>query len=156
MTKDSKKPEAKTKQTPLTSLADLQALCSQKQRVEFVFNDQQCALEVRRLTPAEEAKIAEIIELVTPPVIKGRVPEEDRVDVTNPDYIKRKTDSAIKARAQALYWSVPCFSESKPGLTDLGDITTFVQGQLTESILDVLWKATRQGGVAMAELVNFT
>jgi hypothetical protein len=157
MTKEQGKvKDSKAKQTPLTSLADLQKLVSQRFSVDFVFNSEKCSLEVRRLTPAEEAKIAEIIELVTPSVIKGRTPEEDRVDLTNPKYIKEKTDAAIKARAQALYWSVPCFAEAKSGLTDLSDIASFVQGQLTESILDILWKATRQSSVALAELVNFT
>lgn len=141
---------------PLTSLAEIQKLCAQQKRVEFNLDGRPCVLEVRRLTPAEDARIAEIIDSVIPPVIKGRTPEEDRLDTVNADYQKRKADAAVKARAQALYWSVPAIAGDKPGLSNLDDIARHVQSMLNETILALLWQASRDSGVEKAELVNFT
>lgn len=148
--------EPKAPPTVITSLAELDALCRKRSKVEFDLNGQKCSLEVRKLTPMEESKVNEIVESVTPAVIKGKTPEEDRLDLTNAKYIKDKNDASLKARAQALYWAVPAFQEGKPGLTDPNLVRDYVQGLLTEPILNMLWNATRESGVNLAELVNFT
>lgn len=150
--------ERKPAPKPITSLAELNALCQQKQKVEFDFNGSQCALEIRRLTPAEQSKIVEIVESVVPPIQKGRTPEEDRVDTFDATFRAKKAEAATKARSLALYWAVPAFREVKPDLRDPGEITNFIQGQLTEPILNVLWNATQQSGITgdVASLVNFT
>ncbi len=140
----------------ITSLKDIQALCQQLNKVEFDYFGKQCVLEVRRLFPHEEAKINEIIEAVVPAIIKGKTPEEDRLDLNNPNYVKAKSEAALKARAQAIYWAVPAIQVDRPGLTDLNAVRDYVQSILTEPILDVLWQATRKTGIDLAELVNFT
>jgi hypothetical protein len=140
----------------VTSLAEIQKLSTARKKVEFKLGEQTCSLEMRTLTPAEEARISDIVDAVTPPLVKGNMPEQDRIDTTNSDYIKRKTAAAIQARSQALYWAYEAFQQAKPGLTDLGQVTEFVQGQLTEPILNVLWTDTRKGGIDFVELVNFT
>lgn len=142
--------------TPLTSLADIQKLCAQYKSVEFTLDGKPCALQVRRLTPTEEARRLEIIDSVIPPIIKGRTPEEDRLDTTNPEYQKRKAESVLKARAQALYWAVSAIASDKPGLTNLDDITRHVQSQLTDATLNLLWNGVMESGISQAELVNFT
>ncbi len=147
-------PKVEEKKAALTSLADIKKLCESRQRVEFEFNNSPCALEVRKLTPAEDARIAAIIDSVIPAVIRGKTPEDDRLDTQNQDYIARKRDSALRARAQALYWAVPAFSTERPGMTDLNEITTYIQSQLTEAVLTLLWNATQQHGVDLAALVN--
>lgn len=141
---------------PLTSLSEIQKLCAQTKRVEFTLDGKKCALEVRRLTPAEEARLAEIADSVTPPIIKGANPEQDRLDLTNAAYLKKKTEAALQARSQGLYWAIPAFQADKPNLTNLADIEKYIQGQLSEQLLDVLWKASRESGIAQADLVNFT
>ena len=140
----------------VTTLAELNQLCQQKQKVEFDFAGKPCALEVRKLTPHEEARVNEIIESVTPAVIRGKTPDEDRLDLSNPDFIRRKNAAALKARSLALYLAVPAFAVEKPGLADLDIIRDFIQGQLTEPILHTLWQATRATSIELAELVNFT
>jgi hypothetical protein len=144
---DEPKTIATTEQVPITSLAELTALCQEKKTVKFIFNDKPCAVEVRKLTPAEDAKIAEIVESVVPPVERGRVPEEDRVNGLNPEYIKKRADAVNKARALGLYWAVPMLNQGKSGLTNPDDICSFVQGQLTEPILVLLWNGIRYSGV---------
>jgi hypothetical protein len=147
---------AVTAATPITSLKDLNALIQKRLKVEFDFNGTKCALEMRRLTAAESAKITEIIESVTPPVVKGRAPEEDRLDLTNAAYITKKNQAAIQARAMAIYWAFPGVAEGGPGLTDPGAVAEFVQRNLTEPVVDTLFTATRDDGVSAPELVNFS
>lgn len=146
----------KDKETPLTSLAEIQALAIQKQKCVFEFKGKSCELEVRSLTPAEEAAVAAIVEAVIPEVVKGPTPEQDRAKVNDAGFVKARAEAALKARAQAVYWAVPALRDAKPGLTDTGDIVQYIQGQLTESVIDMLWQATRKGGISLAELVNFT
>jgi len=142
---------------PLVSLADINALCRERRKVEFEFKGRKCALEVRALTPAEQSKVAGLIDAVTPPLVKGRTQEEDRLDVTNAKYVADKNEAATKARSMALYWGVPAFSEGRPGLTDPSQINAYVQELLTEPILDNLWNGVQRSGEAgLADLVNFT
>jgi hypothetical protein len=150
--------ETPVQAAPITSLSELNALCQQKQKVEFDFNGKKCALEMRRLTPAEQAKIAEVVEAVMPPIQKGRTPEEDRVNTLDPEYRKKKSDAALRGRSLALYWAVPAISSGRPGLTDQAEICSYVQGQLTEPILNLLWNATQESDIRgdVGSLVNFT
>ena len=141
---------------PLTSLAEIQKLCSNTRDVVFELNGRECRLPVRQLTPAEEARVSEVINSVMPSIIKGKTPDDDRVDYTNPEFIKRKNEAAVKGRALALYWAVPAFQEARPGLTDEKQITDYIQGQLNETVLNLLNQAAREGGVTLAEVVNFT
>lgn len=142
-------------QTPAT-LAQLRQAVTKLQAVEIVFEDQKFVIPVRRLTPAEDAQLDAIINVVVPPIIKGKVMEDDRPDITNEDYLKRKSAALIESRALALYWCVPMFSQEKPDLKNTNDIVAFVQSQLNNHILELLWRAVRDNGVSLAQLVNFT
>jgi hypothetical protein len=143
--------------TPITSLKELNALIRKRMKVEFDFNGTKCALEMRRLTAAESSKISEILESVTPPLIKGKTMDDDRLDLTNASYIKAKNLAAIQARAQAVYWSYPEVSAGNPNLKDPVEIADYVQSQLTDPIVQILYNATQDNGIGgVAELVNFT
>lgn len=139
---------------PITSLKDLQALCSKRHKVEFEFDGSPVSIEIRRLTPAEQARIAEIVDSVVPPIQKGKLPEEDRVNTLDPEYRKKKNLAIVEARSLAIYWAVPSFQEIEPGLTDPAAIAKVVQGALTEPILNALWDVLQDGGIKDG-LVNF-
>lgn len=150
-------PEKPVAPTPLATLAELNALCREKKKVEFVFNGKPCEIEIMCLTPAQQAKVQDIENSVQPPLIKGKTSEEDRFDITNANYIKAKGDASNKARAVGLYWCVPAFQADRPGLTDPQLILNYMQDQLSENILETLWRAViMAGGVQQSELVNFT
>ena len=153
--KNQMKKEVKIK-PPVTSLADLQQMCAKTRRVEFIFEGNPCAFDVRRLTPTEEARLGSIITEIQPPMIKGNIPENDRIDFMSADFMKRKAGAEIQVRAIGLYLCVPEIAAGKPNLTDANQITEYVQGLLTQPILDVLWKGVRDSGVTLAELTNFT
>jgi hypothetical protein len=140
---------------PVSTLAGLRAICDQVKRVEFTLDGNQCELPVRRMRPNEEAVISEILSLVVPKITRGKTVEEDRAEYTDPLFIKAKAAAETEARALALYWCVPAFVQDKPDLKDKKEITDYVQGQLNEEVLQILWRAVRNGGVSVAELVNF-
>jgi hypothetical protein len=142
--------------TPITSLAQFQALCEVKKTVQIEFDGRLYAVEVRRLTPAEDAILENIIGAVTPPILRGKTLEEDRPNFSDPEYLKRKAAAEVEARSLALYWCVPMFSAGRPGLANHQEITQFIQSKLNATVLNVLWQAVRNGGVTLAELVNFT
>ena len=147
--------ETVKKPAPITSLAELHKLCAKTLTVKFDVGGGPCEIQIRRLTPAEQSKIAEIAEAVLPPITKGRTPEEDRVNTFDPDYRKRKSEALQEARAVGLYWGVPAFSQAKPGLTNPPEICAFVQSQTTEAVLSLLWNAI-QDPELKGDLVNFT
>jgi hypothetical protein len=141
---------------PILSLAQLNEACRKKMRVEIEFCGTRYAAECYRLTPAQDAALAEITEIVSPPMTRGKTMEDDRPDFSNPKFLKEKMKAEEQARALGLYWCVPALKEPKPDLADPKAILEFVQGQLNEKILQCLWTAIKQGGVKLAELVNFT
>jgi hypothetical protein len=156
MPKAVKPPAAPPKLTVVTSLEQLQKECERNLKIEFDYDGKKFQMEARRLTPAQDAKLAEILDLIVPPMIRGKQMEDDRPDVTNLEFIQKKNQAAIIARALALYWCVPVFGAEKPGLEKREEIVAFIQSKLNDQILNILYNAIRQGGVTIAELVNFT
>ena len=142
---------------PITSIKDLTDICKKKFTVEFNVDKQLFSLEARRLTPAEDASLEDILEAVLPPTIRpSKNPEEHYPDFSNPDFLKRKAIASREARALGLYLCVPALSADSPNLTDRAAITTHVQSQVNEQILALLWRVIRDGGVSRVELVNFS
>lgn len=142
--------------SPVKSLSELRAVIEKPIRLEMVFDNTKLTIEMRRLTPAEDTAIQEILDTVVPPIIPGKTPELDRPDYANLDYIRRKTAAEIEARSVALYWTVPIIRNEKPNLTNRREITEYVQSLMNAQVLTVLFSACRNGGVTLGELVNFT
>jgi hypothetical protein len=142
--------------TSITSLDQLQTVVEKKVRLEFEFAGAKYSTEFRRLTPSEEAIIDEMLASVLPPTIKGKTQDDDRVNFNDLDFVTRRAQIELQARSVALYWCVPMFSAAKPNLTKRDEIHTFIQSKLNAQILNMLWNAIRNGGVTVAELVNFT
>jgi hypothetical protein len=134
----------------------LAVLCRKPITVEIVFDNEKFTIEARRLTPAEDRAIDDIVAPVIPPIIKGKTPDDDRTDWTNADFIRRKAAAEVQARSLGLYMAVPGISAAKPGLVKHDEITAHVQSLFNEQILGLLWQAVRDGGVSKASLVNFT
>lgn len=138
------------------TLAELNAACRVKRVAKIKIGEKQLDFEVLPLTPAQEAKLAEI-KSIAPPIIRGKTQDEDRLNLSDPDYMKRSVEAEIKARALGLYWCVPAFGSAKTGITDQGEVAAFVQECATEDVLNQLWAAVRKSStVDEAELVNFT
>jgi hypothetical protein len=128
--------------------------------IELEPTGQKIRIPIRRLTPAEESKIDEMLMSLMPPMIPGKTPEDDRPNLNDETYLKKKAKAEVEARCLSLYWAVPIFASSSP-LIDVKAIVDHVQeaaskANLSGAMLNALWSGVRNGGVRTADLVNFT
>jgi hypothetical protein len=149
-------PKPQPTSSKVSSLAELSAIVDKPLLIEFDWMGSLVQIEARRLRPAESAILSEMMDEAVPPVIKGRTMDEDRPDYGNVDFIKKKAQVGIEARAMALYWCVKMFSDAKPGLSNRKEITEFIQSQLSESVLRAMWNGVSHPVIEKSELVNFT
>lgn len=114
--------------------------------------------KIRRLKPFETQRVADIQNEVIPPMRKVRQGRDDaeEPDFMNPEYLKAREIARIRGRALAVYLGVDVFNREKTSLGSIDEIFEFVQGKLTDHILDVLFNAVNDSGVEKAHLVNFT
>lgn len=150
----------------LTTLADMQAVFEKSITIQFTFDGAEYEIEAKRLSPAESHKLEEMLITAAPPLIKGKTADDDRFDVANPDYVRKKTLLAIQARAMGIYWSVPAIrrdfdakaAAANPGFVaaEVNAVTDFVQKLFNDQVLELIWQSVRDGGVQKLELVNFT
>ncbi len=140
----------------LDDLDLLQAVCSKEMEIEFVFDNRLYKMKCRRLTPTEDAAVEHILNEVVPPMREGKKPGEFLPALDDPKYAQAKAAVELKARSMALYWCVPAFAKKSPGLKEVAQIHPFVQTWFTHEVLNTLYQAVRNGGITMAELVNFT
>lgn len=146
------------KDNPITTLDELDAVCREQFECEFELHPgpRKVRLALRYLTPAEDARITEIIRSVPPKMIEGSRPGERVPDLTDPAYQSALQEARLKARALTLYLCVPMFSQAKPGLSDLKEIAEFVQGKLHEAVLEMIYERIAAGPVSVEDRVNFT
>lgn len=145
----------------LASLADMQAVFEKTITLRLNFDGGEFDLDAKRLSPLQSHKLEDMLAAATPPFVKGnpKLNEEDRYDVANPDYLKKKTLLGIQARAMGLYWSVPAIKEgfdAKGGTPEVTAVTDFVQGLFNDQVLQLIWESVRDGGVRQVELINFS
>jgi hypothetical protein len=147
----------------ITNLAELQARCERPIAVQFVLDGQVIEVPVRRLSPAEQEKVDQVYDFaenrsreLRPPLLKGRTPEEDRYDYNNEKYQAELEKLKRSARALAIYTGCSAVQAGKPGLSNRDEIREYVQGILTEHILNILHLNIMAGGLDVAERVNFT
>jgi hypothetical protein len=155
--------QTQTNAVRIESLSQLQARCEQPMAVRFVLDGQVIEVPVRRLTPAEQEKVDQVYDFaenrsreLRPPLLKGRTPEEDRYDYNNEKYQAELEKLKRTARALAIYTGCPAVQAGKPGLDNRDEIRDYVQGMLTEHILNLLHLNIMAGGLDVAERVNFT
>jgi hypothetical protein len=124
------------------SLEDLDKLCREPVKIAIpLLNGAPVEIEARRLTPAEAGRVNLELRRAMPKIVPGEKPGEDRFDLTDPDYQKRRQEALVRARALAIYLAIPIFQAAKPGLQDAEEITAFVQSRLTEEVLALLFGA---------------
>lgn len=134
----------------------LQQACAVERRVEFVFENKPYVMRCRRLTPTEDAAVEHILNGALPPMKPGGKSGEWIPDFSNSEYVRAKTQLELIARAMAIYWTYPAFQKKSAGLKKQEEIFPFVQSWFNAEILTTLYQAVRNGGVTLAELVNFT
>lgn len=134
----------------------LQSVCAKEMTVEFVFDNKPYRMACRRLTPTEDAAIEHILNGALPPMKPGAKAGEWIPDFSNSDYVRAKTVCELQARSMALYWAVPAFAKRQAGLKKPDEIHSFIQSWFSAEVLTTLYQAVRNGGVTLAELVNFT
>lgn len=142
----------------VTSLTELDALCRQPVtvRIPLASGDEVIEIEARRLTPAESAKVNLEMRRALPKIIPGDKPGQERFDLSDPTYFERDQTAKRRARALAVYLGVPLFRDEKPNLSNIDDITDYVQGKLTEEILTILFMAIVPSfAQEVQEAVNF-
>jgi hypothetical protein len=127
---------------PIKSLAQLDQLLREPRRVTIDFGPERepLVVEVFRLRPRDAERVAVEMRGAVPDIIKD-ANGETRYDMTKPGYLEKKREAEVRARAVAVYCGCPLLQEAAPGLRDAREITDFVQGQLTDSVLDALQAA---------------
>ena len=144
------------KKNSAMTFAEIHKLCNEVKNVELTLDERKCTIQFRRLTAAERQKLECITDEVMPPIIKGITPEQDRIEYTNSEFIKKKRISNAKARALAIYWCVPELRAMKPDLKEYDSIMDFVQSSFPEAVLVILEQSVSGSGITTAEMVNFT
>lgn len=154
-----KKPKEIPAPTPVRvhALEELEAICRETIPVRVKLNGKVVEIPVRRLSPTETFQLDEKLSPVHPPLIKPDGPDGKPVyDFTNADYLKSVAETTRLVRSIGLYWACPLFQQARPGLQDATAIHEFVMSQLTEGLLETLWRVVTSEGASLEERINFT
>lgn len=140
------------------SLDDLDRLCRETRRVTVRVNGRELAVEVRALTPSEDARVAMVCERVRPPLKEGRVPGQFYPDVNDPGFIEARAKAMLQSRALALRLGCPMFASIPlPEGADLTALTEAIQSKVSSAVLGALHEAVLEGtSGTLEEAVNFT
>lgn len=163
MDKQDARPTTTTKSNgtlTITSLDELEALCRAPIDVEIKLGAREIKVPVRRLTPAEAARVDLIARKALPPVLTDPATKQQRYDFTNPKYVEERARHGIQARAVAVFVACPLFRNA-PGVdgSDVEKVTEFVQGKATEEILEQIYEVAARGTRGIEEEIeraNFT
>ncbi len=149
-----------TKYKTLTSLAEFEAVCSQPIIVECVMHGKTAIrLEGKPLRPDQVKRLNLILNQAMPPELPPdpAVPDgEPRFDFRDLDYQTRKETNRRKARALALWWSFPLFSQAKAQVADTAptedEIMDFVESrQLDDTTLDLAFAMVTRDVVGIVD-----
>ena len=153
--KEKNKLEAKK----LTTLSDLQLLVEKPMRCGFTIDGQTVEIEVKRLTPAVEDKVREILRRVQPPFKKDRGPHGD-FDPLDPEYLKKRDAAEDTARAVTVYYCCPMVAAGKqlagPGPTGEQEILNYVNSILPRNLQELIEMTAKSGGLRVEDVANFT
>ena len=139
----------------ITSLDQLQALVNETAMCQFELDGTRISVPVNRISPGVAERERAITRTSQPPYKADR----KDYDPLDPAYLAARDLAALKARAFIVYACCPAVSAKKPGLTGVDDIFNFVQGLLTENILNLIALSARVGGMNLEREVagaNFT
>ncbi|MHB9006537.1 MAG: hypothetical protein ACYDC1_06355 [Limisphaerales bacterium] len=141
------------------TLAQLEEMLRAPRTVTIRFDDgrPEVRLNVRSLTPAEsEAVNLELRRVMVPMVQDAQGKPTSVPDKYNPEYLSALRRADLTARGVACYYGCEMIRSARPGLRDAVEITQYVQGLLTEPVLDLLYVGIVGGRTATEEyLANF-
>src|SRR5580700_5874486 len=138
----------------ITNILEFQEIIDEKFTTVITYQSKRVEMEGRRLKPFETQQLVDMMAAVLPPSVKGRTPQEDRYDYDNKEYRAKKEEARLTARAIGIYTAFPAVSAARPNLTKPEQIREFVQGMLTDAILETLWQTVQDGGVRKAEYLS--
>jgi hypothetical protein len=136
----------------ITSLDELQALLDKPMHCEFVLDRHSVKLECKRLSAAIEEEVRRIRRDVQPPWSA----EKKDYDHLNSQYLQKRDAAERIARSVIVYWGCPQVAAKKPGLIKPAEIHLFVNGLLTEHILELLALTVQAGGLEVPQRTDFT
>jgi len=146
----------KTAALTFKTLDELQALVDGKINCRFRLDGREANVPVSRISPAVAEKERQIKRAVQPPY----KPDRKDYDPLDAKFLADRDLANLKARAFIVYSCCPLVSAKRPGLTSTDDIFAFVQGLLTENILNVIALTAQAGGldldVEAQKTANFT
>ena len=143
----------------ILTLDRLQELVDRPMVARFILDGQAVEVPVHRLKPAQQELVDRIYDFsegrsreLRPPKVPGR----DDYDTADPKYLERLAELRRCARAMAIYLGCEAVRVGRPDLADRDQIRTYVDGILTEQILDLLHLTIMSSGLNVAEAANFT
>lgn len=153
-------PNAEHRIKKITSFDELAGLLAKPVSCVFKLDGQDIEIQVNRVTPLLAEQVRKLRRSVTPPFKKDRNPPAGDYDPLDAKYLEARDAMEIKCRALIVYASCPLVSAKKPGLTNPDDLVAFVQGVLSENMLDLIMLTAQAGGMNLDEEVqrraNFT
>ena len=134
----------------VTDFAQLNALFTKPVPCVFYLDGQEIELPVQRISPGLAEQVRKLRRTVMPPFRKDRNPPAGDYDQMDPKYLAERDAVELKIRALIVYASCPILSSQKPGLTVPDEMLSFVQGLLSENVLDLIMLTAQAGGMHLA------
>lgn len=145
--------KTKNEPKPVSSLKEILGILETPLTVEFNLNEQPCRLEVRRAMSSVMERRREILRAPQPPWVK----ERNSYDDLNPQYMQRRDEAILTARALTVYLCCPEVAALKPGLVTPEQIRSAVKDLLPENIQELIELTACAGGldVEVTRRANF-
>ncbi|MDE2102858.1 MAG: hypothetical protein KGL39_36780 [Patescibacteria group bacterium] len=149
------KSKTESKTVKIASFDELAAKIEKAIPCVFKLDGELIEIPVKRVTPALAERVRKLRRAVLPPYKKERNPAAGGdYDPMDPGYLERKDLNEAKVRALIVYTCCPLVAAKKPGLTDEAEMLAFVQGILSENILDLIMLTAQAGGMNLDEEVQ--
>jgi hypothetical protein len=149
-----------TRQEPrptVKTLDELLAITQKEFACVFKVDGHEVSISLRRLAPAEEEAAKQIIRQVeAPPVLDKQTGAVIGYNEQDPKYRTELEAALLSSRAFVIYHGCPEIKAKRPDLKSVKDITEYVQGILTDTILATLCATIQKGGFDLADRVNFS
>jgi hypothetical protein len=142
------------KTVKIASFAELAARVEKTIPCVFQLDGELLEIPVRRVSPALADRVRKLRRSVTPPWNPKINPPHGDYDPLASEYLGKKDAVEAQVRALIVYTCCPVVAEQKPGLLNEADMAAFVQGVLSENILDLIMLTAQAGGMNLDEEVQ--
>jgi hypothetical protein len=147
----------------VSGLDAIESLVAKPIVIDFVLKGKKCRINARHLKPWEYEMIRVLSDGVQPKIKYGKTPEEDRFEVYDQDYLKRKAECDIQRRSLSVFWGVDDFQKKCPDLakkmydpTAFKEITKAVQAVLMDDVLNIVSGKIMMPDLNVSNEVNFS